>query len=371
MARAVLRAIACLVFWLLAASTAAAQPGPRSAEPHDARLRGRVTDNSGGALPGVSITLSSPSLASPLVIVTDEIGGYASPPLPPGTYSVSFELAGFETRTISGLQLMGGADYVLDRELALAPVQESVEVRGTAPPPPTPPRFDPPPRPQIVPVPTEALASVCGPIQTSAEDLAVGRILGHRDDPGRTLLAHGDVLVLDVGQDVVAPGDNYVVRRRIHLGERPLVATVPSMAAQTSGLIQVVGAGPETSTAVVVYACGELSAGDTVEPFDPLPLLSAEGAGTPVFDDPARIVFAEHGRLMGAPRQLMVIDRGSDHGVHRGQRLTIFRRPRGAQGPLSTVGNAVVVALGPHSATIRVERATDAVVIGDLVALHR
>ena len=68
---------------------------------------------------------------------------------------------------------------------------------------------------------------------------------------------------------------------------------------------------------------------------------------------------------------MMVIDRGIMQGVQRGQRLTIFRRPQGAAGRPLTIGDGVVIALRADSATIRIERATDAVQVGDLVALHR
>jgi hypothetical protein len=121
----------------------------------------------------------------------------------------------------------------------------------------------------------------------------------------------------------------------------------------------------------VVYTCGELYAGDSIEPFDPLPLLSAQPSGAPRFEDPARIIFGEHGQAMGAPKQLMVIDRGMADGAERGQRLTIFRRVQGERGPVSTIADAVVIAVREHSATIRIERSSDAVSIGDLVALHR
>ena len=44
----------------------------------------------------------------------------------------------------------------------------------------------------------------------------------------------------------------------------------------------------DTSVAIVVYACGELFAGDTVEPFDALPVWTAQGLRTPQYDDPPR-----------------------------------------------------------------------------------
>ena len=74
---------------------------------------------------------------------------------------------------------------------------------------------------------------------------------------------------------------------------------------------------------------------------------------------------------MGAPRRLMVIDRGLDNSIRVGQRLTLFRRPLRGAGTPSVVGDAVVVAVRSDSATIRVERATDVISSGDWAAPQR
>ena len=141
------------------------------------------------------------------------------------------------------------------------------------------------------------------------------------------------MLVLDVGADLgLESGQNLVVRRRF-LGRRSHQPAVRASAGQQSaGLIQVVEAGVDTSVAVVVYACGELFAGDTVEPFDALPMWTAQGLRTPQYDDPAKVILGDHGQTLGAPRQLMVIDRGAEQGAERGQRThdlpALARRPR-------------------------------------------
>ena len=165
-------------------------------------------------------------------------------------------------------------------------------------------------------------------------------------------------------------GQNYVVRRRFHAGDRQTTWKQTPAGVQTAGLIQVVETTEKHSLAVVVYACGELYAGDTVEPFDPLPMWRLTEGGSPQFEAPAHVIFGENGRQMGAPQQLMVIDRGSAQGAERGQRVTVFRRPQGERGPVSTVADAIVIAVRVDSATIRIERASDAVIIGDMVALH-
>ena len=337
------------------------------------RLTGRVADASGAALPGVTVTITSDMLREPVVLITDEVGRYNSPALLPGRYVVSFELGGFEPQRREGLEVRGGELVVFDRQLVVGAVTENVEVVAAAPPPPAPfPKFVAPPAPKVMPVPDEALASVCGPGRPDAENISIGKIVGHRDEKNRTVFGARDILLLDVGSDFgAAVGQNYVVRRHFRLGDKTDPITAASFAEQTAALVQVVEAHPATSIAVVVYACAELYAGDTLEPFDPLPLLSAQPSGAPHFEDPARIIFGEHGTSMGAPKRLMVIDRGTANGAERGQRLTVFRRVQGDDGPVSTIADAVVIAVREHSATIRIERASDAVAIGDLVALHR
>jgi hypothetical protein len=354
------------ILLLLLAATASAQT-------LQSRLTGRVSDGSGGALPGVTVTIASDRLMTPVVLITDEIGRYTSPMLPAGTYAVSFELAGFEPQMRERLELADGQLIVLDRELTLAPLTESVEVVAAAPPPPAPfPPFVAPPAPKTTPVPTELLASVCGPGRPDTSNVTLGTIVGHRDEKNRSMFGVRDILVLDIGADFgAAVGQNYVVRRRFRVGDKYLPLKYASFGEQTAALVQVVETTPTNSVAVVIYTCGELYAGDTIERFDPLPLLSAGPSGTARFDDPAHVVFGEQGRAMGAPRQLMVIDRGAVHGAERGQRLTIFRRAQGGRGPVSTIADAVVIAVREESATIRIERASDAVMIGDLVALHR
>lgn len=352
-----------------------AGPVAIGAQADQSRLTGRVTDGSGGALPGATVTMTGPGASRPVTVVTDEVGQYQTPPLPPGAYSVTFEMSGFETRTNPTIVLGPGEVFVLDRQLGLAALTETVTVTGEAPKPPPPPAAPLPPlrtRPQAVPVPKAMLASVCGPDKPADVSYTVGHIAAHRDDPRRELYGPGDVLLVDVGADMgMKAGQNFVVRRRFRYGDKSAPAKHATFGEHTAGLVQVVDTTPETSVVVVVYACGEFMAGDALEPFDPMPVVTAQAEGSPQFGDPARIVFGELGRVTSGPQQLMVIDRGFNQGVARGQRLTIFRRSMGERGPATSVGDAIVVVTRPQSATIRIERVSDVVEVGDLVALHR
>ena len=342
-----------------------------SAQDNQARLIGVVSDASGAALPGVTVTAAGAAQQRPAPVVTDNSGRYITPWLAPGTYTVSFELSGFETRTITNVALAAGQTVVLDQQLPLASLSETVQVTATAPVPPPPP-YVPPPPPRLLPIDKEEAASVCGPRQSPGFSLSMGHIIGHRDDSNRELLGPGDPLRLDVGEESGASvGQNLVVRRRFRTGDKNLPKKQATYGEQTAGLVQIVQIQPHSSVAVVVYLCGEIYAGDAVERFLPQTAYMVVMDGAPTFNDPAQIIIGEDDRGTAAKGQMMVIDRGVMQGVQRGQRVTIFRRPSVQDAPPMTIGNGVVIAVRPDSATFKIEGATDAVMVGDLVALHR
>ncbi|MDA1097149.1 MAG: carboxypeptidase regulatory-like domain-containing protein, partial [Chloroflexi bacterium] len=94
---------------------------------------GRVTDASGGVLPGVTVTLSSPALLEARLAVTSETGSYEFSGLPIGIFVVRFELGGFGSQVREGLQLQSGFNSQLNVELELAALAESVTVTFTTP----------------------------------------------------------------------------------------------------------------------------------------------------------------------------------------------------------------------------------------------
>jgi Carboxypeptidase regulatory-like domain len=99
-----------------------------------AGVLGQITDENGGVLPGVMVTITSPVLQVPSVTaVTDERGEYRVTPLPIGTYTVEYALQGFQTMRQEGLRLEIGLQAKLDQVLKLGSLAESIVVRGTSP----------------------------------------------------------------------------------------------------------------------------------------------------------------------------------------------------------------------------------------------
>src|SRR5262245_20772273 len=94
-------------------------------------ISGRVTDSSGGVLPGVTVTATSPNLQGPRVIVTSSFGDYVIPLLPPGTYTVTFELSGLQIVSHE-VDVASTENVPLDTTIGVGGVTEQVTVRGEA-----------------------------------------------------------------------------------------------------------------------------------------------------------------------------------------------------------------------------------------------
>lgn len=97
-------------------------------------VEGTVKDQTGAVLPGVTVTLSSPGLlGGPRVQVTEIDGAYRFRNLNPGTYSLLFELPGFQRVERTGLAVSADRTITLDQVLGAATVAEEVTVTGEAP----------------------------------------------------------------------------------------------------------------------------------------------------------------------------------------------------------------------------------------------
>jgi hypothetical protein len=92
-------------------------------------IRGHVSDAQGLALPGVTVSVTSPNLQGVRTAVTAENGDYVLTLLPSGTYTVTFELSGFQ-RVTRNVGLAPTQDLPLAIELGPASVTEEVNVVG-------------------------------------------------------------------------------------------------------------------------------------------------------------------------------------------------------------------------------------------------
>ena len=107
---------------------AAAQTGQTFGE-----LVGKVTDDQGGALPGVTVTLSGPAVMGTPTATTTGTGQYRFPAVASGTYTLKFELGGFSPLVREGIVVPVRQTITVDASLKLASLQETVTVTGASP----------------------------------------------------------------------------------------------------------------------------------------------------------------------------------------------------------------------------------------------
>jgi hypothetical protein len=96
-------------------------------------INGKITDSSGGVLPGVTVSITSPSMQGTRTDITGSDGIYRFSAIPPGDYKVTYELAGFETNIREGLRVGLGFTSTVNIELRVARLSESVTVSGQSP----------------------------------------------------------------------------------------------------------------------------------------------------------------------------------------------------------------------------------------------
>ena len=98
-----------------------------------AGIRGTVTDEQGGALPGSTIVLRNQATGEERTTVSDRTGLYQIASVPPGLYRLEVKANGFQTRVLKDLRLEVAQVSVQNVRLSLGTMTEEVAVVGEAP----------------------------------------------------------------------------------------------------------------------------------------------------------------------------------------------------------------------------------------------
>src|SRR5918995_648975 len=120
--------LVCLIWAIAMPALAFAQ-----AQAANGNVEGTVRDGSGAVLPGVTVTLTNVDTGHERSVLSNEQGVYRALLLPLGAYSVRAELQGFRTYERSGLTLSAGQTVVVNLELGVGNVSETVTVRSESP----------------------------------------------------------------------------------------------------------------------------------------------------------------------------------------------------------------------------------------------
>ena len=108
-------------------------PRSASAQAVYGSIAGNVVDESGGTLPGVTVTVTSIERKTSDTVVTNETGHYVKERLLPGTYEVKVELSGFKQQVYPKIQVNVDTQTTLDVQLQVGQVSEAVTVEGFSP----------------------------------------------------------------------------------------------------------------------------------------------------------------------------------------------------------------------------------------------
>src|SRR5437667_16066 len=117
------RSLLCLAIFMMSGITAIGQLTT-------ATITGTVTDQSGAAVPGATVTLKNTDTGISRTAQTAENGKYEALSLPAGSYEISAALTGFRTVVHTGISLTVGQNAVVDFALQVGQVSESVTVTG-------------------------------------------------------------------------------------------------------------------------------------------------------------------------------------------------------------------------------------------------
>lgn len=95
-------------------------------------IRGTIKDDTGGVLPGVTVTATSPGLVGTRSVVTSGDGSFDFAGLAIGVYRVQAELSGFSPSAVQGLELKAGQTLKVDISMKAGGLTESITVEGSS-----------------------------------------------------------------------------------------------------------------------------------------------------------------------------------------------------------------------------------------------
>src|SRR6476661_8266342 len=95
-------------------------------------IRGTITDPSGAAVPGATVTITNLQTNLSMTLTTGHAGTYSFETIPPGDYKVEMEAQGFKRGVVRGVQALVGSIAEVSQSLKVVAVQETVVVEVSA-----------------------------------------------------------------------------------------------------------------------------------------------------------------------------------------------------------------------------------------------
>ena len=126
MRRLLVRALVVTWFVCMAA-------GPLFAQQGTSEIGGKISDEQGAVLPGVSIVLTNEETGAVRELTSGPDGSYFASQMIPGKYRLAAKLASFRTFERAGLVLPVGKTLTINFSMALGALEETVKVTAESP----------------------------------------------------------------------------------------------------------------------------------------------------------------------------------------------------------------------------------------------
>jgi hypothetical protein len=207
----------------------------------------------------------------------------------------------------------------------------------------------------------------------SAEELeGAASVLGSHDEDYWASQGRRSIVSLGEGQTHV--GDAYTVFRVRRRVQHPVTGKLVGHFIEVLGKAEVTEVHPQSSFVKILTSYSEIEAGDRVIPYEEPPSSFVEVAPAQAV---AGVILAQQPhRQWSGDGDLVILDRGTEHGVTQGVALEIFRPGKEVIDPLTTarvlvpddvIGRAFVMRASPESSIALVQSARTEVHAGDRV----
>ena len=211
----------------------------------------------------------------------------------------------------------------------------------------------------------------CGPEAVVLPPIPSIRVIASQE-PGKRLFGTGETVIVSGGSaQGVQVGQEYFVKRVVNDQFAMPVAGFIPVSISTAARLRIVEVETDLAFGTLFDPCDGVLDGDYLVPYVRPVVPVIEAAGEPDYASAGVIVLGSERRQIGAAGSLMVLDRGTDHGVRPGQRATVFRATLGGAGPVVRIGEATAMVVRQDTSVVRIESSRDAVYVGDRVALHK
>ncbi len=146
-------------------------------------------------------------------------------------------------------------------------------------------------------------------------------------------ISQGQRMIVSGGDGRTDVGEEFTIFRLRHRVRHPLTGKHVGYMVEVLGRAEITEVHPETSYAVVSIAFSEIEPGDRMLPFDEVEdQFQARTFASPV----EGVVLAQQAhRLYSGRGDLLVLDRGTEHGLDVGRELIIYRAGRNVYDPLA------------------------------------